>query len=199
MIVMNPGLAAGAIIGAIVVIGVLAAALRGNYEKTLRGLATSAGLAYERLGTPGVAHRLTGLVDGRPFTLLVAPEGIGSGRYLHERWELRLVGALPAGFAAGKKGWLSSASPGTVRVESGDPQFDKHVMVEATNPRDAWFVLEAPHRRDALLQLAGLGAILAENKVMFHKSGLDNNVATLQRRLATLRAIAAALDPVTPR
>lgn len=180
----------------VIVLGVIAAVARKGYETTLRELGAPYGLAYERLGRPGVGHTLRGYVDGRPFELLVIPDGPGG--VLSERWSIQMLGMIPGGFAAGKNGWMRGTSDGMVRLSSGDPAFDKQVMCEARNPHEAHVVLASEPRRAALRDLAKLNALVSDNQVLLHKSGFDNSAAKLSARLAALRAIAQCLDPVTP-
>jgi hypothetical protein len=183
----------------IVAIAIFAATMRKNYETTLRQVCGPLGLSYDRLQAFGVGmgHQLRGIVDGRPFELAVAPFEEGNG-VLCERWSIQLCGALPAGFAAGKNGWLRSASEGMTQVKSGDAEFDKKVMVEGLRPQEAYWVVEAASRRAALRDLAAMNGLVFENKVMLNKVGFDNNPATLQARLTRLRQIAQTIDPMSP-
>jgi hypothetical protein len=193
---MEAGIAA-LVIG-IVVIGILAAVMRGNYEKTLRELGEPIGLRYERHSALGVGmgHSLVGWLDGRPFQLIVAPTGANG--VLEESWEIKLAGVLPSGFGAGKNGWLRSATAGSHRVQSGDAELDKKVFVEAHDPQQAWGVFASDQRKSALRALAEINGLVFDNKVMFHKSGFDNNTFKLRARLDTLRMVAQAMDPVQP-
>lgn len=186
----------------IVLIGIAAKAMRQGYEKTLRQLGQPFGWSYERTmgrglqSAIGVGHALRGWIDGRPFELIVAPEG--RNKYLSERWAITLVGQLPGGFAAGKNGLLRGTSEGMTRVMSGDAEFDKKVLCEGVDPAQAWLVLQAEARKAALRELAALDAVIFGNQVVFSKVGFDASVAKLEARLARLRAIAGAIDPVQP-
>jgi hypothetical protein len=192
------GPAIGVLVLVMFLIVIVAVAMRGSYEGTLKELGTPVGLAYERhrdgFGV-GVGHSLKGYVDGRPFSLIVVP---GDGGVLEESWSITLAGQLPYGFAAGKNGWLRSADQGTVRVQSGDAEMDKVVFVQAIDAQGAWHVFADARRRTALMALANLNAMIYGNQVLFHKSGFDNSVAKLRPRLEALRAIAQAIDPVQP-
>lgn len=192
------GPAIGVIVLLIFIVAIVAVAMRGSFEGTLKELGAPYALVYERHNDGfgvGSGHSLKGYLDGRPFLLIVAP---GSGGVLEEAWSLSFAGALPHGFAAGKNGWMRSADAGTTRVQSGDPELDKVVFVQAIDAAGAWHVFGDPRRRTALLALANLNGVLFGNKLTFHKSGFDNSVATLRGRLEALRAIAQVLDPVQP-
>ncbi|MBL9014835.1 MAG: hypothetical protein JNL83_11700 [Myxococcales bacterium] len=193
------GPAIGVFVLVLFLIAIAAVAMRGSYEGTLKALGQPYGLAYDRhrdgFGV-GVGHSLRGYLDGRPFLLIVAP-GEGGG-VLEEAWTISLAGQLPYGFAAGKNGWLRSADQGTARVQSGDPELDKLVFVQAIDAAGAWHVFGDARRRTALVALANLNGVIYGNQVTFHKSGFDNNVTKLRARLEALRAIAQAIDPVQP-
>ncbi len=197
---MDPGVMFGVLLVAIIAIAIVARALRKSYEKLLRELARSVGLTYERLGAPiGAGHAVRGYLDGRPFELLVMPEGRrASTRILGERWTIYLAGALPPGFAAGRNGWRRRASPGVVRVTTGNAEFDSTVFVEGRNPHEVAWVLGAEPRRAAIRDLATMDGLILDGKVMFHKTGFDTRLPRLQARLACLRAIARTIDPVDP-
>jgi hypothetical protein len=145
------GPAIGVLVLVMFLIVIVAVAMRGSYEGTLKSLGQPYGLAYERhrdgFGV-GVGHSLKGYLDGRPFLLIVAP---GNGGVLEEAWTLSLAGQLPHGFAAGKNGWLRSADQGTVRVQSGDAELDKLVFVQAIDAQGAWHVFGDARRRTALM------------------------------------------------
>ena len=192
------GPAIGVLVLVIFLIVIVAVALRGSYEGTLKALGQPYGLAYERhrdaFGV-GVGHSLRGYLDGRPFQLIVAP---GDGGVLEEGWTLSLAGQLPYGFGAGKNGWGRSADQGTVRVPSGDAELDKLVFVQAIDTQGAWYVFGDARRRTALMALANLNGVIYGNQVTFHKNGFDNNVPKLRARLEALRAIAQVIDPVQP-
>jgi hypothetical protein len=186
-------------VGLIALAAVGGVLLRGNYEKVLRSLAQPFGFAYERLGAPvGVGHAVRGYLDGRPFELLVVPEGHYRARMLSERWTIHLAGTLPPGFAAGRNGWGRRPSAGLMQVPIGDAAFDRAVFVEGRAPQEVHWVLGAEPRRAAIRDLAAMDAIIYENKVMLHKSGFDTKLAKLQARLQRLRAIAQTIDPVGP-
>ena len=192
------GPAIGVLVLVMFLVVIIAVAMRGSYEGTLKELGTPYGLVYERhrdgFGV-GVGHSLKGYLDGRPFLLIVAP---GDGGVLEEAWTLSLAGQLPYGFAAGKAGWLRKPDEGTVRVQSGDPEMDKLVFVQAIDAQGAWHVFGDARRRTALMALANLNAVIYGNQVTFHKNGFDNSLAKLRPRLEAIRAIAQAIDPVQP-
>jgi len=186
----------------IVIVGVVAKGMRQGYEQTLQQLGQPFGWSYERTkgrglqAAVGVGHVLRGWVDGRAFELVVAPEG--RNKYLSERWSIRLAGALPGGFAAGKNGLLRGTSAGMIKIASGDPEFDKKVLCEGVDPAQAWLVISAEPRKAVLRELAAMDAVVFGNTIVFAKTGFDTKLAKLQARLDKLRGFAAALDPVQP-
>jgi hypothetical protein len=195
-------LAALGLIAFIVLIGFWAKGARQSYENTLKVLGQPFGWSYERTkghglqSAVGVGHVMRGWVDGRAFELVVAPEG--RNKYLSERWMIAMAGPLPGGFAAGKNGLLRGTSAGMTKLTTGDAEFDKKVLCEATDPAQGWVVVQAEPRKAALRELATMNAVLFDNKLRFHKVGFDTKLAKLQARLDKLRSIAAALDPVQP-
>ncbi len=193
------GPAIGVLVLIIALIAIVAVMMRGSYEGTLKELAAPYALTYERIHDGfgvGSGHAVKGYIDGRPFLLSVVPTG--ANNVLEEHWEIQLAGHLPHGFAAGKNGWLRSADQGTQRVQSGDPEVDKVVFIQAIDAAGAWHVFGDPRRKTALLALANMSGLIHGNKVLLHKSGFDNSASTLRARLDALRAVAQAIDPVQP-
>lgn len=147
---------------------------------------------------------VAGMLGNRLVTLTVPEEG-SDGEELgveEVRIDVSLEGPLPRGLQLAEGGLIVGEAErafGEQVIETGDPEFDRRVVVKGADAEAIRDYL-AEERRRALLELldgeAGWTVLMDERRVALEKRSLVGRLEELEDRLERLLAVAPLLDRV---
>jgi hypothetical protein len=187
---MEAGALAGLLVGLIVLLVVLTSRARARIRAALSAVATAHGLPFQ---DGRLERRIEGTKEGHAVQIVVNPSQRNPNSVLQQAWRIFLAYPPPEGFGATKNGWRTQASPGTVRVMTGDATLDGELFIESPWPDGArpWLT---PARLAALRVLIHAGGLLHGGAVLFHKVGLETKPGKLLERFDTLYKVVLTLE-----